>query len=163
MVLLAFDLLIALGLRGLLRPSRVAAAVALALLAAPGARRRCDSNPNPALATRLGYIVTGDAQLDGVSRAGLEGLSEYVNRRTAATLVEPDAVEPGKTDLSFYPLLYWPITADAQPLAARAGGGAERLHEPRRHHPDRHARFRLAAPASRRAPSRRCSGWRRGW
>ena len=23
---------------------------------------------------------------------------------------------PGKTDLSFYPLLYWPITADAQPL-----------------------------------------------
>ena len=52
-----------------------------------------------------------------MSRAGLEGLSEYVNRRTAATLVEPDAVEPGKTDLSFYPLLYWPIIADAQPLA----------------------------------------------
>jgi Domain of unknown function (DUF4159) len=46
----------------------------------------------------------------------LEGLSEYVNRRTAAALVEPDAVEPGKTDLSFYPLLYWPVSADAQPL-----------------------------------------------
>ena len=61
--------------------------------------------------------MTGDAQLDAVSRAGLEGLSEYVNRRTAATLVEPDAVEPGKTDLSFYPLLYWPISADAQPLS----------------------------------------------
>ena len=30
--------------------------------------------------------------------------------------MEPDAVEPGKTDLSFYPLLYWPISADAQPL-----------------------------------------------
>ena len=28
---------------------------------------------------------------------------------------------PGKTDLSFYPLLYWPITADAQPLIAGAG------------------------------------------
>jgi hypothetical protein len=27
-------------------------------------------------------------------------------------------VEPGKTDLSFYPLLYWPITAEAQPLAS---------------------------------------------
>ena len=25
-------------------------------------------------------------------------------------------MEPGKTDLSFYPLLYWPITADAQAL-----------------------------------------------
>ena len=41
-----------------------------------------------------------------------------MNRRTAATLAEPDGVEPGRTDLSFYPLLYWPITAGAQPLAA---------------------------------------------
>ena len=63
------------------------------------------------LATRLGYIVTDDPQVDAVSKAGLEGLSDYVNRRTAATLVEPDPVVPGKTDLSFYPLLYWPITA----------------------------------------------------
>ncbi len=116
-VLLALDLLVALGLRGLLRPSRVAAALLLGLLAAPAAQA-LDNNPNPALATRLAYIVTGDGQLDGVSRAGLEGLSEYVNRRTAATLAEPDAVEPGKTDLSFYPLLYWPISADAQPLSA---------------------------------------------
>jgi Domain of unknown function (DUF4159)/Aerotolerance regulator N-terminal len=115
-VLLAFDLLIALGLRGLLRPSRVAAGLVLALLAAPGAQA-LESNPNPALATRLGYIATGDAQLDGIARAGLEGLSEYVNRRTAAALVEPDAVEPGRTDLSFYPLLYWPVSADAQPLS----------------------------------------------
>jgi hypothetical protein len=116
-LLLALDLLIALGLRGLLRPSRVGAAVLLAgLMAAPGAHA-LETDTNPALATRLGYIVTGDGQLDQVSRSGLEGLSEYVNRRTAATLVEPDAVEPGKTDLSFYPLLYWPIAADAQPLS----------------------------------------------
>jgi hypothetical protein len=116
-VLLMLDLLIALALRGLLRPSRVAAALLLGLLAVPGAHA-LDENPNPALATRLAYIVTGDNQLDAMSRAGLEGLSEYVNRRTAATLVEPDAVEPGKTDLSFYPLLYWPISADAQPLSS---------------------------------------------
>jgi Domain of unknown function (DUF4159)/Aerotolerance regulator N-terminal len=116
-VLLALDLLIALGLRGLLRPSRVAAALVVGLLATPTAHA-LENNSNPALATRLGYIVTGDGQLDGVSRAGLEGLSEYVNRRTAATLAEPDAVEPGKTDLSFYPLLYWPISADARPLSS---------------------------------------------
>jgi hypothetical protein len=115
--LLALDLLIALGLRGLLRPSRIAAALLLGLLAVPPAQA-LDSNSNPALETRLGYIVTGDAQLDAVSRAGLEGLSEYVNRRTAALLAEPDPVEPGKTDLSFYPLLYWPISAEAQPLSA---------------------------------------------
>jgi len=116
MLLLAFDLLIALALRGLLRPSRVAAAVLFALWLAPAAHA-LDSNPDPALATRLGYITTGDSQLDGVSRAGLQGLSEYVNRRTAAMLVEPDAVELGKTDLSFYPLLYWAISASAQPLS----------------------------------------------
>ena len=117
-VLLALDLLIALGLRGLLRPIRIGASVALlaALVGAPA--QALESVPNPALATRLGYIVTGDRQLDAISRAGLEGLSEYVNRRTAATLVEPDAVEPGSTDLSFYPLLYWPISADARPLSS---------------------------------------------
>ena len=53
--------------------------------------------------------------MDGVSRAGLEGLSDYVNRRTAATLAEPDG-DAGADDLSFYPLLYWPITADAAAL-----------------------------------------------
>jgi hypothetical protein len=116
-VLLALDMLIALGLRGLLRPSRVGVTILLlGLMAVPGAHA-LETNTNPALATRLGYIVTGDAQLDSVSRAGLEGLSDYVNRRTAATLAEPDAVEPGRTDLSFYPLLYWPITAGAQALA----------------------------------------------
>jgi hypothetical protein len=117
-VLLALDLLIALGLRGLLRPSRVGVTILLlGLLAAPVAQA-LPTDTNPALATRLGYIVTGDSQLDQVSRTGLEGLSEYVNRRTAATLVEPDAVEPGKTDLSFYPLLYWPVAAGAQRLSS---------------------------------------------
>jgi len=118
-LLLVLDMLIALLLRGLLRRTSVAAALLLAtVLAAAPTAHALESNPNPALATRLGYIVTGDAQVDAVSRAGLEGLSEYVNRRTAATLVEPDAIEPGKTDLSFYPLLYWPITPDAEALSS---------------------------------------------
>lgn len=116
-LLLAVDMLIALGLRGLLRTRVAATVLALGLLAAaPPAHAALDTGVFPALETRLGYIVTGDAQVDGVSKAGLEGLSEYVNDRTAATLAEPDPVDPGKTDLSFYPLLYWPITADAPEL-----------------------------------------------
>ena len=117
-LLLAVDMVVALGLRGLLR-ARVAASVAL-LLALAGApfAHALDTNPNPALAPRLGYVLSGDAQVDAVSKAGLEGLSEYVNRRTAATLVEPDPIEPGRTDLSEYPLLYWPITHDAAVLSA---------------------------------------------
>ncbi len=124
LVLLAFDLLIALGLRGLLRSSRVAAAIVLVLLAAPAAHA-LDTGVNPALATRLGYIVTGDQQLDTVSRTGLEGLSDYVNRRTAAVLVEPDPVEPGKTDLSVLPIaVLATISADAQPLTPEQAAAA---------------------------------------
>ena len=122
--LLAADLLIALALRGLLRP-RVAAVrasvLALVCLLGTHAAWALDNNPNPALATRLGYIGTGDAQVDSVARAGLEGLSDYVNLRTAAALVEPDEVTPGQTDLSFYPLLYWPITTDEAPLTPAQG------------------------------------------
>ncbi|CAH2600092.1 putative membrane protein [Rhodovastum atsumiense] len=109
LALLAIDLLISLRLRGLLR----AATTALMLLAVVPARAEAPASPNPALTTRLAYVVTGDAQVDAVSQAGLAGLSEYVNRRTAAALGEPAAVTPGEDDLSFYPLLYWPIAADA--------------------------------------------------
>jgi hypothetical protein len=110
LALLVADLLISLGLRGLLR----AATVAVALLAiVPSARAQQPADPNPALATRLAYIVTGDAQVDLVSKSGLAGLSDYVNRRTAADLAVPAAVVPGQDDLSFYPLLYWPIVPDA--------------------------------------------------
>ncbi len=109
LALLAGDLLVSLRLRGLLRPA--AAFLALGLLAASAQAQEMEQNP--ALITRLGYIVTGDGQLDNVSRMGLSGLSEYVNRRTAATLGDPAAVTPGQDDLSFYPLIYWPISADA--------------------------------------------------
>jgi Domain of unknown function (DUF4159)/Aerotolerance regulator N-terminal len=121
-LLLAFDLLIALGLRGLLRLRAAGAAIMLmaALTAGTAHAVTLETGVHPALATRLAYIVTGDAQVDGISKAGLEGLSDYVNRRTAATLVEPDPIELGTTDLSFYPLLYWPITPDAQPLSPQA-------------------------------------------
>jgi len=126
-LLLAADMVIALALRGLLR-ARVAAATVLlaALLSAPGwlspamaqgaAASAQSEAAAAALSTRLGHILTGDTQVDGIARAGLRGLTEYVNRRTAAALSEPDAVEPGRSDLSVYPLLYWPIVADTPPL-----------------------------------------------
>ncbi|MBV8590251.1 MAG: DUF4159 domain-containing protein, partial [Acetobacteraceae bacterium] len=120
-VLLAIDLLASLRLRGLLRRSVTAAALgACFVLSSLAPAHALEHDVAPALATRLAYISTGDDELDGISRSGLEGLSNYVNRRTSATLVEPDAVVPGETDLSFYPLLYWPIKAGAQPLAPAA-------------------------------------------
>jgi hypothetical protein len=117
-LILCLDMLISLALRGLLRRGIAAAGVALLLLASAPAAHALESNPNPAIATRLGYILSGDSQVDATAKSGLEGLSEYVNRRTAATLYEPDPIRPGETDLSLYPLLYWPITADTPDLTS---------------------------------------------
>jgi len=125
-LLLAADLIIGLALRGLLwrrSPARgigTAGAVALLLAITPALAQAPGQETMPAVATRLGYIVSGDSQVDGVARAGLAGLSAYVNQRTAANLSPPDGVVPGKDDLSFYPLLYWPITADAPALEPAA-------------------------------------------
>ena len=107
LALLAFDLLVSLRLRGLWR---VAATVLLVVLALSPARAE---ETNPALVTRLAYLVTDDAQVDGVSLAGLVGLTDYVNRRTNAALGAPIGVHPGGDDLSLYPLIYWPVTAEA--------------------------------------------------
>ena len=119
LALLGLDLLLALRLRGLLGVLRPAApAVLLAVLLTAGlalpAHAAADAE-QAALHTRLAFVQTGDDQVDQISRAGLAGLSAYVNARTAAALAAPDAVVPGEDDLSVYPLLYWPITADAAP------------------------------------------------
>jgi hypothetical protein len=125
-LLLAADLLVALGLRGLLRPAAAALLLLLLPLGAAHAQSRPPTPtpipaqaapaplptaiPRAALHTTLGYIVTGDPEIDRIARDGLAGLSAFVTERTAANLGPPDAVVPGQDDLSFYPLLYWPIT-----------------------------------------------------
>jgi hypothetical protein len=114
-LLLAGELVATLRLRGLLTwPGSRGIATAVLLLAVSVALpAHADDAPPAALQTRLGYVVTGDAQTDAVSREGLEGLSDYVNARTSAMLGHPDAVHPGQDDLAFYPLLYWPIVDGA--------------------------------------------------
>ncbi len=115
LALLAVDLLLALRLRGLLRP-----ALAALLLSARGRRRAQLPAPpwRAALDTRLAYFVSGDPAVDDTARAGLAGLSAYVNARTAAHLGEPSGVQPGTDDLSFYPLLYWPVAPGQAPSGA---------------------------------------------
>ncbi len=116
LLLLVADLLLSLRLRGLWRPAALAVLlVTLGLGAGPAWAQPS----NPALETRLAFVRTGDAAVDDIARAGLGGLSAYVNARTAAVLAEPAAVTPGSDDLSFYPLLYWALSADApEPGAA---------------------------------------------
>jgi hypothetical protein len=62
-----------------------------------------------ALNTRLAYVETGDATVDETSKLGLASLTRVLGARTSAELDDPIAVDPARDDLSFYPLIYWPI------------------------------------------------------
>src|SRR6185312_15167523 len=73
-----------------------------------------------ALDTRLAYVVTGLADVDAVSKAGLTGLGFALRSRTSYEPQEPMGVDPAKDDLSFYPLLYWPIDPREKNLSPAA-------------------------------------------
>jgi hypothetical protein len=64
-----------------------------------------------ALVTRLAYVITGDAQVDETSRAGLAGLTQVLSQRTALSPGDPIGIDPSRDELAFYPILYWPIVA----------------------------------------------------
>jgi hypothetical protein len=66
----------------------------------------------------LAYVLTGDAQIDEVSRAGLLGLSDKLWQRTSVEPMMPIGVDPETDELAFFPFLYWPITpGQSQPSA----------------------------------------------
>jgi hypothetical protein len=72
------------------------------------------------LKTRLAYVITGDAATDDVSEKGLAGLSRMLALRTAIEPGEPMGVNIETDELVFFPLLYWPVRQDAQPLPSAA-------------------------------------------
>lgn len=78
-----------------------------------------DSKPNDAdfikaaSATHLGFIKTGNAVTDALSLAGLRGLGFILNEKTTITTGEPVGLDPESDELSFYPIIYWPINPDS--------------------------------------------------
>ncbi|MDQ4060724.1 MAG: DUF4159 domain-containing protein, partial [Pseudomonadota bacterium] len=116
-LLLVLDSLAVLALSGGLRLRGAAAAIALLmLLPAPPA----DAQGKPdefslkaSLETRLAYVITGNSEIDNTSRAGLLGLSRFLAARTAFEPAEPMGVDVARDELAFFPLLYWPIDAQA--------------------------------------------------
>src|SRR5438105_2752497 len=127
-ILALLDLVIAYALRGLLRrrPVGVAAGLLLGLIAVAPAARSDDAFVIKATSElRLAYIRTGSEAVDGQSRAGLLGLTDTLNRRTAVETAEPLAVDLERDDLIFFPLLYWPVTAEQTVPSPRA---AERIN-----------------------------------
>jgi hypothetical protein len=132
--LLAIDALVVFSLAGgmqrLLPRRRVAASlVFVAVLAAASLAPATRSSADPAtddfamkstLETRLAYVVTGDSEVDGVSKAGLQGLTLFLAQRTALEAGEPIGLDIGRDELAFFPLIYWPIVPGAPKPSAEA-------------------------------------------
>jgi Domain of unknown function (DUF4159)/Aerotolerance regulator N-terminal len=138
LILLLIDALISLALRGYITVNRrfrrtaVRAATSVLLMLAPlvlltiaspafAAPSRAanveDKSLESALDTRLAYVITGDAEVDAMSKAGLFGLGLELRARTAYEPADPVGVDLDKDNLSFYPLLYWPMAASEKDLS----------------------------------------------
>ncbi len=121
MALLAVDLLAALWLSGRLRAGHAVAAplAALLLATAPADLRAQETGDTFALnATSevvLAHVVTRDAEVDRIARAGLDGLSRVLLARTSVEPGAPVAVDIETDELAFFPFLYWPVT-ESQPI-----------------------------------------------
>jgi hypothetical protein len=69
--------------------------------------------PQSALETKLAYVVTGDTDVDTISKAGLAGLTLFLAQRTALEPGDPIGLDIARDELAFYPLIYWPVVPGA--------------------------------------------------
>jgi hypothetical protein len=109
------------GIAALLRRRAVSAVLALALvlsavMVAPSPVR-ADSNDDFAIKavsqTRLAYVVTGNADVDSIVKAGMAGLTLFLAQRTALEAGDPVGIDPAHDELAFFPLIYWPVVPGA--------------------------------------------------
>jgi hypothetical protein len=97
------------------RSTAAATVLALAVLALPLASARAQQEklsgdvPESALETKLAYVITGNSEVDSISKAGLAGLTLFLAQRTALEPGDPIGLDIAHDELVFYPLIYWPI------------------------------------------------------
>ena len=126
MLLLLADFALSLMLRGyaprLKFPARSIGAALTAFLLLHGGQARADDSfaLKAALDTRLAYVETGLPDVDAMSKAGLTGLGLALAQRTSYEPLEPMGVNIEKDDLSFFPLLYWPMDPRERDLSPAA-------------------------------------------
>lgn len=115
--LLILDIIASLALSGRLsraRATAVALAIAVAPFGAPDAYAQGDDNFALAATAELvlAHVITGNTKVDEVARAGLVGLSDTLYFRTSVEPANPVSINLETDELAFFPMLYWPITAD---------------------------------------------------
>jgi hypothetical protein len=108
------------GIASLLRRRAAPAALLLALLLPMGlpSPTRADSAADDfaikaTAQTRLAYVLTGNADVDSIVKAGMSGLTLFLAQRTALEAGDPVGVDPAHDELAFFPLIYWPVVPGA--------------------------------------------------
>jgi hypothetical protein len=110
------------GIAALLRRRAAHAALAVALVLsaiamAPSPSRADSASDEFAMKatsqTHLAYVVTGNADVDNIVKAGLSGLTLFLAQRTALEAGDPVGVDPARDELAFFPLIYWPVVPGA--------------------------------------------------
>ncbi|MBN9004803.1 MAG: DUF4159 domain-containing protein [Rhizobiales bacterium] len=106
------------GLAALLRrraaPAALLLALALTAIAVVPSPSHADSASDEfamkaTSQTHLAYVVTGNADVDNIVKAGLSGLTLFLAQRTALEAGDPVGIDPARDELAFFPLIYWPI------------------------------------------------------
>jgi hypothetical protein len=110
------------GIAGVLRRRTSQAAFLLALLLPiltilPSPTRADGASDDFAIKattqTRLAYVLTGNADVDSIVKAGMSGLTLFLAQRTALEAGDPVGVDPAHDELAFFPLIYWPVVPGA--------------------------------------------------
>ena len=135
-VLLLLDSAIALrSLRPAFAPVRAASVVVMLAMATPAFAQSTSNNNNVApipvpealRSFTLAYVKTGNTQVDNMSRDGLRGLAQELQKRTTVYSDIPEGARPPdpigvnieRDELSYFPLLYWPVTPEQSTLSTR--------------------------------------------
>src|SRR5262249_9161113 len=87
--------------------------LALTLGQARAENVRVGNVPASALETKLAYVITGNAEVDSISKAGLAGLTSFLAQHPALEPGDPIGLDISRDELAFYPLIYWPIAPGA--------------------------------------------------
>ncbi|GGE53246.1 DUF4159 domain-containing protein [Actibacterium pelagium] len=118
LILLAVDMVASMWLSGRLRGARqgFVALIALMVLVPDSQAQEVDDQLafEATEGVVLAHVLTGDASVDEMARAGLVGLSRKLTERTAVEPLTPIAVDLERDELAFFPFLYWPITANQE-------------------------------------------------
>ncbi|MCL7405176.1 DUF4159 domain-containing protein [Paradonghicola geojensis] len=120
LLVLMADIIASLSLSGRLRGARamLLGLIALGLMPRDGMAQDDSFAIAATSDVVLAYVITGDQAIDDISYAGLYGLSDTLYRRTSIEPANPIGVNIEMDELSFFPLLYWPITPN-QPMPSR--------------------------------------------